>query len=645
MSGLTKRPMKGIFGGDSDSDDEAAKPLVRFDESDDDEQVVSATAPAEEDLLDAFMSNLSESTTTTSTETKKRPRLDIEAEDAHEYYEPNGTVLEEEDQGRGSKKSKTRPLLLPRTDHAVEIYPSFNKVFVKCIEGGDEIGELINLDEETNSYILDNEIAIDPPLSVKTFPIVEVTQQVYPSSSSSSSSSSTAHPEEEDEEEESSSLFPPLSTYSSIPSAVITVLSALNIQKLTPIQAISLPLLMSGRNLLATSSTGSGKTLAFCLPLIPHILDQTSSKKGDGPIAVILSPTRELVHQTFLVLKRLLSTVKSTVLPIYGGTSTSEQNSTWAITKQLKAGVDVLVATPARLIDFVRQNAANLRRVTYLVLDEGDRLATTEFEHQVSTLLGNINPNAQRIVFSATCGNAQKNCIHRWLNPHQGSGEGFTTLAVGKVGSSSVNVEQDVIICRKTGSDATKAPAGGGGLSHSFSKNEWLFRILPSLVLRGKLIIFVARRVDCETLSSSIENDPNLTRQNITVDTIHGDKDQIGRNKALGRFKKGEAKVLIATDVAARGLDVKDVQTVINLGRPKNLDAYSHRVGRAGRLNNSSGNEQKVSTGRCFTLLDCSPGDRRFGAILLHSFQREKRGIQAEFHAYVGEGESGKGRW
>ncbi|XP_012506757.1 PREDICTED: probable ATP-dependent RNA helicase DDX46 [Propithecus coquereli] len=289
-------------------------------------------------------------------------------------------------------------------------------------------------------------------------------------------------------------------------------------EKPTPIQTQAIPAIMSGRDLIGIAKTGSGKTIAFLLPMFRHIMDQRSLEEGEGPIAVIMTPTRELALQITKECKKFSKTLGLRVVCVYGGTGISEQIA------ELKRGAEIIVCTPGRMIDMLAANSGrvtNLRRVTYVVLDEADRMFDMGFEPQVMRIVDNVRPDRQTVMFSATFPRAMEALARRILSK---------PIEV-QVGGRSVvcsDVEQQVV----------------------------------SLLLN---------------LPAGI--------------------DQYDRDSIINDFKNGTCKLLVATSVAARGLDVKHLILVVNYSCPNHYEDYVHRAGRTGRAGNKEGKIIKKSSG------------------------------------------------
>ncbi|KAG8439140.1 hypothetical protein GDO86_005380 [Hymenochirus boettgeri] len=323
-------------------------------------------------------------------------------------------------------------------------------------------------------------------------------------------------------------------------------------EKPTPIQAQAIPAIMSGRDLIGIAKTGSGKTIAFLLPMFRHIMDQRPLEEGEGPIAVIMTPTRELALQITKECKKFSKTLGLRVVCVYGGTGISEQIA------ELKRGAEIIVCTPGRMIDMLAANngrVTNLRRSTYVVLDEADRMFDMGFEPQVMRIIDNIRPDRQTVMFSATFPRAMEALARRILSK---------PIEV-QVGGRSVvcsDVEQHVIVIEE---------------EKKFLK---LLELLGHYQETGSVIIFVDKQEHADGLLK------DLMRASYPCLSLHGGIDQYDRDSIINDFKTGVCKLLVATSVAARGLDVKHLILVINYSCPNHYEDYVHRAGRTGRAGN-----------------------------------------------------------
>ncbi|OIV95357.1 hypothetical protein TanjilG_07513 [Lupinus angustifolius] len=324
-------------------------------------------------------------------------------------------------------------------------------------------------------------------------------------------------------------------------------------EKPTSIQCQALPVVLSGRDIIGIAKTGSGKTAAFVLPMIVHIMDQPELQKEEGPIGVICAPTRELAHQIFLEAKKFAKSYGIRVSAVYGGMSKLEQ------IKELKAGCEIVVATPGRLIDMLKLKAFTMTRATYLVLDEADRMFDLGFEPQIRSIVGQIRPDRQTSLFSATMPRKVEKLAREILTDP-------IRVTVGEVGMANEDITQVVHVIP---SDSEKLP--------------WLLEKLPEMIDQGDTLVFASKKATVDEIESQ------LALRGFKVAALHGDKDQASRMDILQKFKSGTYHVLIATDVAARGLDIKSIKSVVNFDIAKDMDMHVHRIGRTGRAGDKDG--------------------------------------------------------
>ncbi|OQS07296.1 DEAD/DEAH box RNA helicase [Thraustotheca clavata] len=362
-----------------------------------------------------------------------------------------------------------------------------------------------------------------------------------------------------------------------------------NLEAPTPIQSQTFPLAMSGHDLIAIAQTGSGKTLAFVLPMIVHIMDQRYLEKDEGPIAIILSPTRELAHQIFVEAKKF--SMDANCAAIYGGAGNK-----WDQIQSLKKGAEIVVATPGRLMEHLRKRVIkSLHRVTFVVLDEADRMFEMGFEAQLRSILGQIRPDRQTLLFSATFRRRVEALARDVLKQP-------VKIIVGTVGQANDDIKQIGVV-----------------LTSQQAKWNWLIQQLPSLVSQGKLLVFVTSKAGVDELST------NLNSHTIPFNcvSIHGDKSQYERSDALHKFKTSACPILIATDVAARGLDIKGVSNVVNYDIAKNIDTHVHRIGRTGRMGVDG-----IAPGTAYTLLTSTDID--FAAQLVNNMDLSNQPVSNE---------------
>ncbi|XP_066554559.1 ATP-dependent RNA helicase DDX42 isoform X2 [Amia ocellicauda] len=315
----------------------------------------------------------------------------------------------------------------------------------------------------------------------------------------------------------------------------------------TPIQCQGVPIALSGRDMIGIAKTGSGKTAAFIWPMLVHIMDQKELETGEGPIAIIVCPTRELCQQIHTECKRFGKAYNLRSVAVYGG------GSMWEQAKALQDGAEIVVCTPGRLIDHVKKKATTLQRVTYLVFDEADRMFDMGFEYQVRSIAGHVRPDRQTLLFSATFRKKiEKLARDILVDPIR--------VVQGDIGEANEDVTQLVEI-----------------LPSALEKWGWLTRRLVEFTSMGSVLIFVTKKANSEELAT------NLGLEDHTVGLLHGDMDQSERNKVIADFKKKALPILVATDVAARGLDIPSIKTVVNYDVARDIDTHTHRIGRTGR--------------------------------------------------------------
>ncbi|KAG8382083.1 hypothetical protein BUALT_Bualt05G0039600 [Buddleja alternifolia] len=322
--------------------------------------------------------------------------------------------------------------------------------------------------------------------------------------------------------------------------------------KPSPIQSHSWPFLLDGRDFIGIAATGSGKTIAFGVPAIMHVLGKRKSKvsKKVNPLCLVLSPTRELAQQISDVLYDAgkPSGVKSVC--IYGGTSKGPQISS------LKSGVDIVIGTPGRIRDLIEMGICQLQEVSFVVLDEADRMLDMGFEPEVRSILSQTGSVRQMVMFSATWPPAVHQLAQEFMDPHP--------IKV-VVGSEDLAANHDVMQIVEVLEDR--------------ARDERLLTLLEKYhkSRKNRVLVFVLYKKE----ASRVEN--MLQRRGWKAVSISGDKAQNARNQALSQFKEGICPLLIATDVAARGLDIPDVEVVINYSFPLTTEDYVHRIGRTGR--------------------------------------------------------------
>lgn len=316
----------------------------------------------------------------------------------------------------------------------------------------------------------------------------------------------------------------------------------------TPIQAKAIPLALQGLDLMAGAQTGTGKTAAFALPILQKLLPfaSPSTSPAKHPIrALVLTPTRELAIQVEESIKVYAKHTPLKSLVVFGGVDIKTQ------TPHLKTGIEILVATPGRLLDHVEQKTLNLSQVQILVLDEADRMLDMGFMPDLKRILALLPKQRQNLMFSATFSNEIKKLADDFLtNP--------TLIEVARSNATNDNVTQKVYLVAQA------------------SKQALLTQLLRESDSQ-QVIIFTKTKITASKLSRALQ------KEGISADAIHGDKSQKERIDALDAFKAGKITALVATDVAARGLDITDLPMVINYEIPSAPEDYVHRIGRTGR--------------------------------------------------------------
>jgi ATP-dependent RNA helicase RhlE len=316
----------------------------------------------------------------------------------------------------------------------------------------------------------------------------------------------------------------------------------------TPIQAKAIPLAMQGKDLMAGAQTGTGKTAAFALPILQKLLPfaSTSTSPAKHPIrALVLTPTRELAIQVEESIKVYAKHTPLKSLVVFGGVDIKTQ------TPHLKTGVEILVATPGRLLDHVEQKTLNLGQVQILVLDEADRMLDMGFMPDLKRILALLPKQRQNLMFSATFSNEIKKLADDFLtNP--------TLVEVARSNATNDNVTQKVYLVEQA------------------KKQAFLSQLLLAEGA-SQVIVFTKTKLTASRLARTLQ------KEGIAAESIHGDKSQKERIEALDAFKAGKITTLVATDVAARGLDISELPMVINYEIPSAPEDYVHRIGRTGR--------------------------------------------------------------
>lgn len=329
---------------------------------------------------------------------------------------------------------------------------------------------------------------------------------------------------------------------------IIRALTEAGYTKPTPIQAQAIPLVLAGSDLMAGAQTGTGKTAAFSLPLLQKLLPYATPSPSPArhPVrALVLVPTRELAIQVEASVKTYAKYSQLRSLVVFGGVDIKTQ------TPQLRAGVEILVATPGRLLDHIEQKSVQLNQVQMLVLDEADRMLDMGFMPDLKRILALLPRQRQNLMFSATFSNEIKKLSSEFLvNPQ--------LVEVARSNATSENITQKVYL-----------------VGHD-QKHDLLAQLLRDCN-GSQALVFTKTKLTASRIARQ------LHREGFAADAIHGDKSQLERMQALEAFKQSRITVLIATDVAARGLDIDQLPMVINYEMPSAAEDYVHRIGRTGR--------------------------------------------------------------
>jgi len=337
-----------------------------------------------------------------------------------------------------------------------------------------------------------------------------------------------------------------------VPSALTDMFRKNGYQTPTPIQAQSWPVSLRGQDTVGIARTGSGKTLSFLVPALVHIRAQHPLRRGDGPIALVLVPTRELAQQVLDESQKFGTSMAIRATACYGGAPKMPQR------RDLEAGAELVVACPGRLLDFIHSKTTNMFRCSFLIMDEADRMLDMGFEQQIRKILGQCRKERQTLMYSAT-----------WPKEVRRLAEDFlVTPSMITVGSSSDQLMANPKIKQLV------------DVVDEWDKPVRFTRFMDKAYSSGKIvktIVFTETKKNCDFLAQE------LGKRGWPVAPIHGDKDQRQRDSVLRDFRGGRIPILIATDVAARGLDISDVEYVINYDFPSTIEDYVHRIGRTAR--------------------------------------------------------------
>tara|TARA_R110002072_G_scaffold99983_6_gene219982 strand:- start:3773 stop:5080 length:1308 start_codon:yes stop_codon:yes gene_type:complete len=318
---------------------------------------------------------------------------------------------------------------------------------------------------------------------------------------------------------------------------------------MTPIQAQAITPARRGHDVLANAQTGTGKTAAFSLPILQQMIDKPSASESKNPRALILTPTRELAEQLAETIGAYAQFLPLNITSLYGGVKLGGQAA------KLKAGVDILISTPGRLLEHMTLCNVDLASVEYVVLDEADRMLDMGFISDVQTLLAHTNKQRQTLLFSATISPTINELAHKLLNRH-------TEIRVDKLNITADTVEHAMYPVEER------------------RKTELFLELLDEQNW-FQVLVFTSTKVQADKLMAG------LKQQKVEAAVCHGDKSQGSRRRALADFKSGKLQVLIATEVAARGLDIQGLDYVVNYNLPYLPEDYVHRIGRTGRAGKS----------------------------------------------------------
>lgn len=407
----------------------------------------------------------------------------------------------------------------------------------------------------------------------------------------------------------------PVKTFaqSGLSGSILDRLKDLKYEKPTPIQAQALPAIMSGRDVIGIAKTGSGKTLAFLLPLMRHILAQRDLSAGEGPIGLIMVPTRELatqIHSDLAEFRRACGIVSCC---IYGGADMGSQIG------DLKRGAHVVVCTPGRMIEMLTLGrVTNLKRVTFLVIDEADRMFDLGFEQQIMKIVNNVRPDRQTVMFSATFPRQVEAAARKILT----SAPLEITIHGRAIVSDTITQIVEV-------------------MEHSM-KFYRLMELISEWYSKGSILVFAESQTAVDMLFH------NVVKSGYDASSFHAGRDQLDRDETIERFKAGELKILIATSGASRGLDVRGLNLVVNYDVPNHLEDYVHRVGRTGRAGAKgtaitfiAPDEEKYAGDilKALKASNCSDIPEALTTMVTAHDEKQKKGVATRKHnGFVGKG-------
>jgi superfamily II DNA/RNA helicase len=332
----------------------------------------------------------------------------------------------------------------------------------------------------------------------------------------------------------------------SLAESLLRAVRKLGFEQPTPVQQQAIPAALEHKDLLVSAETGSGKTAAFLLPALHHLLTLSSRKPGTR--ALILAPTRELAQQIFKQCQQLIEFTDLTVGIITGGDDFRLQQN------MLRRNTELVIATPGRVLELMEQEIPNFSNLEILILDEADRMLDMGFSEEVLTISNSCNTERQTLLFSATLTHfGVIKMADKILKDHK-------VIALNTLHDGHRNIEQQIVVA---------------------DDNEHKQKLLAWLLLNetyDKALVFTNSRIQADLLRGPLRG------QKLRVGVLHGEMDQKDRNRMMQLFREGEVKVMVATDLAARGLDIKGINLVINFDVPRNGINYIHRIGRTGRV-------------------------------------------------------------
>jgi len=346
--------------------------------------------------------------------------------------------------------------------------------------------------------------------------------------------------------------------------------------------------------------------LAFLFPAIVHLRAQPRVSRGDGPIALVVAPTRELAIQIEGEVSKFAGYCRHAC--IYGGAPKGLQ------IKKIRESPEIVCGTPGRILDFLECGITNFRRITYVVCDEADRMLDMGFEPQLNCILGQIRPDRQMLLYSATWPQEVRQLARQYICEEDGNDENVFQVAVGGM---------DDLVAAKTIKQEIRFIA-------KYEKREALKQIVDEELAKNensKLLVFIATKRMCNEMHQSLWSD------GYWVTCMHGDKEQHERERALADFSSGKMKIMLATDVAARGIHVDDISVVVNFDFPNNVEDYVHRIGRTGRAGKK---------GRAISFFDRGVDSNKAGK-LIKVLQRAEQEVPPELFG-MGGGYGGRNR-